>query len=404
MTVARKIADSKLTLGSTVASLGNTTTTIAGLTLTTPNLGTPSTLTLTNATGLPVSGITSSTTTALGVGSLELGHATDTTLSRSSAGVLAVEGVVVPTISSTNVFTNKSFSDSTTYIVDVTDNTKRLQFDVTGTTGITGILQTAFTTAKTVAFQDVAGTVYVSSGTDVTLADGGTGASLTGSNGGIVYSTTSAMAILSGTATAGQMLRSGASGAPSWSTATFPSTATGTGTILRADGTNWVASTATYPGTATTAGTILRADGTNWTATTATYPTTTTINQILYSSAANTIAGITTANNQVLVTGATGIPAFSATLPSGVTGSSLTSVGTIATGVWQGTAIGTIYGGTNITSYTTGDILYASATNTLSKLAAGIDGYVLTMASGVPSWAASSGGGANEIMVLMGAY
>ena len=58
-------------------------------------LGTPSSGTLTNATGLPVSGITSSTTTALGVGSVELGHATDTTLSRSAAGRLAVEGVDV---------------------------------------------------------------------------------------------------------------------------------------------------------------------------------------------------------------------------------------------------------------------------------------------------------------------
>lgn len=38
---------------------------------------------------------------------LELGNASDTTLSRSAAGVLAVEGVVVPTISSTNTFTNK---------------------------------------------------------------------------------------------------------------------------------------------------------------------------------------------------------------------------------------------------------------------------------------------------------
>jgi len=54
--------------------------------------GTPSSLTLTNATGLPVAGITSSTSTVLGVGSLEVGHASDTTLARSSAGNLTVEG------------------------------------------------------------------------------------------------------------------------------------------------------------------------------------------------------------------------------------------------------------------------------------------------------------------------
>lgn len=49
-------------------------------------------------------------------------------------------------------------------------------------------------------------------------------------------------------------------------------------------------------------------------------------------------------------------------------------------------------GGTGQTTYTTGDLLYASATNTLSKLAAGTNGYVLTMSGGVPTWAANTGG------------
>jgi len=61
-------------------------------------LGTPSSGTLTNCSGLPLSGVTDSTTEALGVGTLELGHASDTTLSRSAAGVLAVEGVNVLTV------------------------------------------------------------------------------------------------------------------------------------------------------------------------------------------------------------------------------------------------------------------------------------------------------------------
>jgi hypothetical protein len=66
-------------------------------TFTTPALGTPSAVTLTNGTGLPVSGISASTSDAIGVGTIELGHASDTTLSRSSAGVLAVEGNAVYT-------------------------------------------------------------------------------------------------------------------------------------------------------------------------------------------------------------------------------------------------------------------------------------------------------------------
>ena len=41
---------------------------------------------------------------------------------------------------------------------------------------------------------------------------------------------------------------------------------------------------------------------------------------------------------------------------------------------------------------TTGDILYSSASNTLAKLAAGTNGQILTLASGIPSWAAAPSG------------
>jgi hypothetical protein len=70
----------------------------------------------------------------------------------------------------------------------------------------------------------------------------------------------------------------------------------------------------------------------------------------------------------------------------------LVTVGTIATGTWNATAVAEIYGGTAQTTYATGDILYASSSNTLSKLAAGSDTEVLTLASGVPSWAAGGSG------------
>ncbi len=67
------------------------------------------------------------------------------------------------------------------------------------------------------------------------------------------------------TASIGKFLQGqGAGVALNFSTATYPSTATGTGKILRADGTNWVASTATYPDTAGTSGNALTSDGTNW--------------------------------------------------------------------------------------------------------------------------------------------
>jgi hypothetical protein len=71
----------------------------------------------------------------------------------------------------------------------------------------------------------------------------------------------------------------------------------------------------------------------------------------------------------------------------------ITTLGTVATGTWSATAIGATKGGTGQTTYATGDILYASASNTLSKLAAGTNGHVLTLAAGVPTWAAASGSG-----------
>lgn len=59
----------------------------------------------------------------------------------------------------------------------------------------------------------------------------------------------------------------------------------------------------------------------------------------------------------------------STTLGSSVVSSSLTSVGTIATGTWSATTIAVDKGGTGLTSYTIGDIVFASGATTLAKLA-----------------------------------
>lgn len=242
------------------------------------------------------------------------------------------------------------------------------------------------------------------------LTRGGTNASLTASDGGIVYSTASALAILSATATAGQIIRSGSNAAPSWSTAT--------------------------------------------------YPATTTINQLLYSSSNNVIAGLSTANSAGLVTTSAGVPVFTSTMTDGqviigstgatpvaasltagsgvtitpgagtitisATGSggtvtsvsgtanritstggttpvidiaatyvgqaSITTLGTIGTGVWQGTVVGLTYGGTAAAlTASTGGIVYsgASALAILSGTATAQQ-MLQSGASAAPAWSTTT--------------
>jgi hypothetical protein len=93
--------------------------------------------------------------------------------------------------------------------------------------------------------------------------------------------------------------------------------------------------------------------------------------QVQYFSGLSTVAVVNS-----ITFGSTGLT------PSTATSGDVTVAGTLGSG----------YGGTGFSTYATGDLVYASATNTLSKLTAGTNGYVLTLSGGVPTWAASSGG------------
>ena len=82
----------------------------------------------------------------------------------------------------------------------------------------------------------------------------------------------------------------------------------------------------------------------------------------------------------------------SSTLGTGVTNSSLTSVGTISSGVWAGTSITSKYGGTGFTTYNKGDLLAGSGSS-LVILPVGSNSYVLTANSTQTSglaWTAAS--------------
>ena len=96
-------------------------------------------------------------------------------------------------------------------------------------------------------------------------------------------------------------------------------------------------------------------------------------------------------------------PAFNLSDATAYTGdSSLVTVGTVGTGTWSATTIAVNKGGTGLTSYAAGDILYASGATTLAKLAKGSDTEVLTLASGVPTWAAPTVGDLTAIVAGAG--
>jgi hypothetical protein len=119
----------------------------------------------------------------------------------------------------------------------------------------------------------------------------------------------------------------------------LPATAGSAGQVFQSGGGTSAAntwSTATYPAIATGTGTILRADGTNWSATTATYPNTTTVNQILYSSSASVIGGISTVNGGMMNASTSGVPTMTITPVLGVPTASQGTLG--FAGITSGTA------------------------------------------------------------------
>lgn len=168
----------------------------------------------------------------------------------------------------------------------------------------------------------------------LSLDNGGTGANLTASLGGVVYSTASAFAVLSGTATANLPLLSGSSAAPSWG-----DYAIDLGGALSTDGSVDFSGAFTFAGTLT-GNTVV------------TFPTTGTL-----------------ATQSEL-------PSPAALTKADDTNVTLTLGGTPATALLQATSLnlgwagqlGVTRGGTGLGSISQGDILYGSSTNTITTL------------------------------------
>lgn len=156
-----------------------------------------------------------------------------------------------------------------------------------------------------------------------------------------------------GPGSAGQLFQSaGAGAAPAYTTATYPGVATGTGTLLRANGTNWLASTATFDDTYAASA-------------------------LLYANGANTVAGLATANSAALVTGATGVPVWSSTMTNGQIIIGSTGATPVAATLTAGSGISITNAAGAITINASGGVIVATIAGTSQTAAVNTKYYAL---------------------------
>ena len=129
------------------------------------------------------------------------------------------------------------------------------------------------------------------------------------------------------------------------------------------------------------------------------YPTSSLTGTITNAQLAGSIANAKLANSSVSYGGVSvalgasdSTPAFDLSDATAYTGdSSLVTTGSVTSGTWS---TGAVIAGATMTlgSDAEGDVYYRNASGVLTRLAAGSDTEVLTLASGIPSWAAATTG------------
>jgi hypothetical protein len=385
-----QLANSAITLGSTSMSLGSTNTTIAGLTSVTSTgftgalTGNASTATAL-ATARSIYGNDFNGTAALsGVISTTFGGTGASSTSQNFVFAGPTSGAGAPGF---RLLTSADVpAGSGNYIANGTTQQASSNFNISGS-GVVGTSLSAGSLSLTTALTATNGgtgqstyttgdILYASAANTLSkLGIGATGTVLT-VNSGIPSWGSNGLYSLNGITSGTQSLTTGTSGtdfniSSSGSTHTFnlpdaSAMARGAVTI----GAQTFAGDKTFSGTLST--TSLTAIS-GLTAGAVTYPIAHgSSGQVLSTTGSGTLTWTTPSSGGVTTIsgGTTGLTPNTAT--SGV----VTLAGTLVAA----------NGGTGQSTYATGDILYASATNTLSKLTIGSAGQVLTVSSGIPSW------------------
>jgi hypothetical protein len=217
--------------------------------------------------------------------------------------------------------------------------------------------------------------------TALTVANGGTGASTLTDGGVLLGSGTGAVTAL-GQATNGQLVIGSTGGDPQLATLTQ-----GTGVTITNTAGGIEIAAAGSGGTVTSVGGTGTVNGLTLTG------VVTTSGSITLGGTLGSIANSQLTNNTVSYGGVTVALGSAVAQPA----FDLTSATSLPLGTGTTGTLATTKGGTGLNSYTTGDIIYSSAGNTLAQLGIGTAGQVLTVAGGVVSWATPTTGDITSI-------